>query len=679
MRRAPNVLTLHLKRFDRTRKDARFISFPNHLDLAPYMYGRPTHAKAKYNLSAILIHQGTSRQFGHYFAYVRNANGNWSLKDDSTSRNVDLSTVMRQKAYILFYTRVDDAPSQRANKHPAASIPISPKSIANNDINNPFHKPKFQHEKGATRPKHPRNADKPPPSPTKPTPPQTHNPTQPPTPPPISTDPDSEQDRLIDLSDESSEEELLLRTPTKSQSGSKSQSTDSSGRSSRKGDSPKQLRSGVAENAKRLLKSPVKAFATLTNSRRLSDHKSSGKQEESGVRRFLGPVGRRLETTLKSGTSAPVSPSPEKPEKASKSSSLIEPMTKAFAPRKLSALSFKRAEDRPRKPKPDEGDVNRTASESVTPVEEQVKKVNDKRLDRRVASSLEAFAFKKKTSSDGKEPRRFFSTLRRETKNSAKQEQKVAGDSDADTIPSDPTSSADDEDTTTATSMGSQASASQENASQENAPRSSLSNATRRSSAQESGRRAPAQDVLIAGGSSVQKVMRKVFGLSPSSPRVDKNADKSKTEPKVPAIPTKDQQQEKLKQERHVKKSARESDKPEPPTEAQDKVQPRKNGRSVDSERVHAGSAQPKQGNSSLFSAEGVSTWDSELPSVGGDTLGGSLRSFARSKIVKRRRANDALDAEYDRGKPKKARQKVVPPAHLKGKNVFDILSERKR
>ncbi|PXF48005.1 Ubiquitin carboxyl-terminal hydrolase 42 [Gracilariopsis chorda] len=677
VRRAPNVLTLHLKRFDRTRKDARFIAFPNVLDLAPYMYGRPSEATALYKLSAILIHQGTSRQFGHYFAYVRNANGNWSLKDDSTSRTVDLSTVMRQKAYLLFYTRIDDTTWQKGNKPSRSSISISRKNITTNGLTttknrNMSENPNLEHENRNADAKHVRTGDKPPPSPTKPALPQADKPSPPHNPSQAATQFNNEEERLLELSEESSEEELVLRRRSKSQSTNKSQSTDSSDRASRKSDSPKQLRVGVTENAKRLLKSPVKALATLTSSRRLSDHKS-GKQEESGVRRFLGPVGRRLETSLKSGTNSSVPPSPEKPEKASKSSSLIEPVTKALAPRKLSALSFKRAEDRPRKPKAEQEAVNRRASESATPVEEQVKKVNEKRLDRRVATSLEGFTGKKKSSSDVKEPRRFFSTLRRETKHAAKQEQSATRDSDEDTIPSDPTSSADDDDTRTATPMGSQASAIQTSA-----PQSSLPNVTRRSSSQESGRRAPAQDVLIAGGSSVQRVMRRVFGLSPPSPRANKNADKNKTEPRSPGIPSKGQQQEKSKQERQVRKPG-ESDKPEPPTETQSKVQLRRGGGSVEADRIQTGNPKNKQRSSSLFSAEGVNTWDSDLPSTGGDAPSGTLKSFARSKIVKRRRANDALDAEYDRGKPKKARQKVVPVSSLKGKNVFDALAERKR
>lgn len=114
VRRAPNVLTLHLKRFDRNRKDARYIQYPDQLDLAPYMIGRPKGMTAKYSLTGVLIHQGSSRQFGHYYAYVKGTNKSWCLKDDSTSRTMSASNALKQKAYLLFYTRIDqDKPSYK--------------------------------------------------------------------------------------------------------------------------------------------------------------------------------------------------------------------------------------------------------------------------------------------------------------------------------------------------------------------------------------------------------------------------------------------------------------------------------------------------------------------------------------------------------------------------------------
>lgn len=113
IRRAPNVLMIQLKRFDqRARKDSRFIEFPSKLDLCQYMHGFK-NGNVLYQLTGIVVHQGSSRQFGHYVACVRNAQGNWILKDDCTGRQVNLQFVLRQKAYVLFYERIDTSEDKR--------------------------------------------------------------------------------------------------------------------------------------------------------------------------------------------------------------------------------------------------------------------------------------------------------------------------------------------------------------------------------------------------------------------------------------------------------------------------------------------------------------------------------------------------------------------------------------
>lgn len=111
VRQAPNVLTIVLKRFANTTRSGRtskinaFIPFPADLDLSHQMHGKPAHIEAKYQLSGIVVHEGYDTSSGHYFAYVKNRNGTWARKDDSTSRDVALSRVLNEKAYILFYTR----------------------------------------------------------------------------------------------------------------------------------------------------------------------------------------------------------------------------------------------------------------------------------------------------------------------------------------------------------------------------------------------------------------------------------------------------------------------------------------------------------------------------------------------------------------------------------------------
>ena len=106
---APNVLTIHLKRFDffgRGHKLSKKVEFGMDLDLGPYM----TNSKAGghvYDLYAVLVHHGHSLHSGHYVCYVKAANGMWHLCDDHRVSPSSQRVVEGQQAYILFYLRRD--------------------------------------------------------------------------------------------------------------------------------------------------------------------------------------------------------------------------------------------------------------------------------------------------------------------------------------------------------------------------------------------------------------------------------------------------------------------------------------------------------------------------------------------------------------------------------------------
>lgn len=124
IRRAPNVLTLHLKRFDwRGKKTQGFVSFPEVLSLGPLMPGRPDSPAPRYRLSSVLVHSGTAGG-GHYFSFVHGSDGRWYMKDDERSYQVPADRVMRQQAYILLYTRLPEATTAPPK---APSEPMSPK------------------------------------------------------------------------------------------------------------------------------------------------------------------------------------------------------------------------------------------------------------------------------------------------------------------------------------------------------------------------------------------------------------------------------------------------------------------------------------------------------------------------------------------------------------------------
>ncbi|KAH9414544.1 Ubiquitin carboxyl-terminal hydrolase 42, partial [Dermatophagoides pteronyssinus] len=113
--RAPNVATFQLKRFDSNRtytnKLVKFVSYPETLNLRPYMSekGPPL----MYKLISVLIHHGQTCNSGHYYCFVRNSNNCWYRMDDNHVSQVGLNEVLHQKAYILFYIRQNSENSIR--------------------------------------------------------------------------------------------------------------------------------------------------------------------------------------------------------------------------------------------------------------------------------------------------------------------------------------------------------------------------------------------------------------------------------------------------------------------------------------------------------------------------------------------------------------------------------------
>ncbi|KAL6538846.1 ubiquitin-specific protease ubp15 [Orobanche minor] len=105
---APNILTIVLKRFQDGNygKIDKCITFLDMLDMIPFMTGTddipPLHM-----LYAVVLHLDMSNASfsGHYISYVKDLHGNWFKVDDTEVRLVDLSQVVSEAAYILFYMR----------------------------------------------------------------------------------------------------------------------------------------------------------------------------------------------------------------------------------------------------------------------------------------------------------------------------------------------------------------------------------------------------------------------------------------------------------------------------------------------------------------------------------------------------------------------------------------------
>lgn len=106
---APNILTIHLKRFEfggYGHKISRHVAFGTELDIGPYLSKRPSAGSSTvYDLYGVVVHAGHSIHSGHYYAYVKAGNGIWYRCDDEHVSQTSEQRVLEQKAYLLFYIR----------------------------------------------------------------------------------------------------------------------------------------------------------------------------------------------------------------------------------------------------------------------------------------------------------------------------------------------------------------------------------------------------------------------------------------------------------------------------------------------------------------------------------------------------------------------------------------------
>jgi ubiquitin carboxyl-terminal hydrolase 36/42 len=99
IRTAPNVLVVHLKRFDFSYagKLSHFVSYPEQLNLKNFvatdllstsLSGGSADSKEKllqdvsYKLYGVLVHLGHTSHSGHYYSYVKGPNEVWYKADD---------------------------------------------------------------------------------------------------------------------------------------------------------------------------------------------------------------------------------------------------------------------------------------------------------------------------------------------------------------------------------------------------------------------------------------------------------------------------------------------------------------------------------------------------------------------------------------------------------------------
>lgn len=110
IKKAPAILTVHLKRFQMFPhglvKIGRDVQFGQDFDLSPFMVDKTVPDGAKYELFGVLVHEGQSCNSGHYHCFVKQSNGTWYSMNDESVHQVSLATVLKQKAYIVFYRKL---------------------------------------------------------------------------------------------------------------------------------------------------------------------------------------------------------------------------------------------------------------------------------------------------------------------------------------------------------------------------------------------------------------------------------------------------------------------------------------------------------------------------------------------------------------------------------------------
>lgn len=118
----PPVITFHLKRFSASGvschpvlsfgKLNKHVDFPCELDMSSYCTTLNSPRNTKYRLYGVLVHEGHSTHSGHYYAFIRASNSMWYCMNDESVTQVSINTVLKQKAYILFYQQIVSSKQQ---------------------------------------------------------------------------------------------------------------------------------------------------------------------------------------------------------------------------------------------------------------------------------------------------------------------------------------------------------------------------------------------------------------------------------------------------------------------------------------------------------------------------------------------------------------------------------------
>lgn len=103
----PKYLIIQLKRWNyNLKKNQRVIHYDlDTIDMFPYVHtDRRDNIQTKYSLFGIINHSG-SVLGGHYFSFLKNANGKWYLYNDTQVQEISIQKLICNKNYCLIYRR----------------------------------------------------------------------------------------------------------------------------------------------------------------------------------------------------------------------------------------------------------------------------------------------------------------------------------------------------------------------------------------------------------------------------------------------------------------------------------------------------------------------------------------------------------------------------------------------
>ncbi|XP_062243335.1 serine/arginine repetitive matrix protein 5-like, partial [Platichthys flesus] len=132
--RNPNVLTLALKPSVNIKghKMTKNVKYPEYLDMRPFMSQTQGESQL-YGLYAVMVHSGHSCHAGHFFCYIKSSDGEWHEMNDASVSVSDITTVLNQPAYVLFYIKSSDektADCSHMNHNTGIPSSSSPTSIS---------------------------------------------------------------------------------------------------------------------------------------------------------------------------------------------------------------------------------------------------------------------------------------------------------------------------------------------------------------------------------------------------------------------------------------------------------------------------------------------------------------------------------------------------------------------